>query len=104
MLFQNLSPSPVLSIVQFSDIDAFRPVEFVADARSVPLNLANFHTARATVQLPCCQITGLTSFARILDVRYRAAHGVVIFQLEDDYEVSNHAGRCMRSSLSGAAC
>ena len=88
MLFQNLIPSPALSIAQCSDIDAFRPVEFVADARSVPLNLVNFHTARATVQLPCCQITALTSFARIVDVSYRVAHGVVVLQLEDDYEVS----------------
>jgi AraC family ethanolamine operon transcriptional activator len=88
MLLQNLSPSPALSIVQFSDIDAFRPVEFVADARSVPLNLANFHTARAAVQLPFCQITLLTSFPRIVDVSYRAAHGVVMFQIEEDYDVS----------------
>jgi AraC-like DNA-binding protein len=88
MLFQNLSPSPALSIVQFSDIDAFRPVEFVADARSLPLNLANFHTARAMVQLPFCQITLLASFPRIVDVSYRAAHGVVMFQIEDDYDVS----------------
>ena len=51
MQFQNLPPSPALSIVQFSDIDAFRPIEFVADARSVPLNLANFHTARAMVNI-----------------------------------------------------
>ena len=87
-MFQNLSPSPALSIVQFSDIDAFRPVEFVADARSVPLNLANFHTARAAVRLPHCQITLLDSFPRIVDVSYRAAHGVVMFQLKDDYEVS----------------
>ncbi|MCK1636732.1 helix-turn-helix domain-containing protein [Bradyrhizobium sp. 157] len=88
MLFQKLAPSPALSIVRFSDIDAFRPVEFVADARSVPLNLANFHTARAAVQLPGCQITVLTSFPRIVDVSYRAAHGVVIFQIEDDYDVT----------------
>ena len=88
MQFQSLAPSPALSIVQFSDIDAFRPVEFVAEARSVPLNLANFHTARAMVQLPFCQITVLTSFPRIVDVSYRAAHGVVMFQLEDDYDVS----------------
>ncbi|ANV99131.1 helix-turn-helix domain-containing protein [Bradyrhizobium icense] len=88
MLFQKLAPSPALSIVRFSDIDAFRPVEFVADARSVPLNLANFHTARAAVQLPCCQITLLRSFPRIVDVSYRAAHGVVIFQIEEDYDVS----------------
>jgi AraC family ethanolamine operon transcriptional activator len=88
MLFQNLSPSTALSITQFSDIDAFRPVEFVADARSIPLNLANFHTARAMVRLPFCQITLLASFPRILDVSYRAAHGIVMFQMEDDYEVS----------------
>jgi hypothetical protein len=84
MQFQSLLPSPALSIVQFSDIDAFRPAEFVADARSVPLNLANFHTARAIVQLPFCQIAVLTSFPRIVDVSYRAAHGVVIFQIEDN--------------------
>ena len=88
MQFQSLSPSPALSIVEFSDIDAFRPVEFVAEARSLPLNLANFHTARAMVQLPFCQITLLTSFPRIVDVSYRAAHGIVMFQLEDDYDVS----------------
>ena len=40
------------------------------------------------VQLPFCQITVLTSFPRIVDVSYRAAHGVVIFQLEDNHEVS----------------
>jgi AraC family ethanolamine operon transcriptional activator len=88
MQFQDLAPSPALSVVQFSDIDAFRPAEFVAEARSVPLNLANFRTARATVQLPHCQITALASFPRILDVSYRASHGLVMFQLEDRYEVS----------------
>jgi AraC-like DNA-binding protein len=88
MPFQNLVPSPALSIAQFSDIDAFRPVEFVANARSIPLNLMNFHTARAVVRLPGCQIAVFTSFPRILDVSYRAAHGMVIFQLEDNYEVS----------------
>jgi AraC family ethanolamine operon transcriptional activator len=88
MLFQTLSPSPALSIVQFSDIDAFRPAEFVADARSIPLDLANFHTARAIVRLPGCQIALLTSFPRITDVSYRATHGVVMFQIEDAYEVS----------------
>ena len=88
MLFQNLQPSSALSITRFSDIDAFRPVEFVADARSVPLSLVNFHTARAVVQLPGCQINVHTSFARIVDASYRVPHGVVIFQLEDNYEVS----------------
>lgn len=88
MQFQNLRPSPALSILEFSDIDAFRPVEFVSEARSIPLDLKNFHTARAMVQLPFCQIAVLTSFPRILDVSYRAEHGLVIFQLEDNYDIS----------------
>ena len=40
------------------------------------------------VQLPFCHIAVLTTFPRILDVSYRAAHGVVMFQLEDRHEVS----------------
>jgi AraC-like DNA-binding protein len=88
MQFQSLQPSPALSIVQFSDIDAFRPAEFAANARSVPLSLANFHTARAMVLLPGCQIAVLTSFPRIVDVSYRAPDGLVIFQIEDNYDVS----------------
>ena len=101
MQFQSLSPSPALSIVEFSDIDAFRPVEFVAEARSLPLNLANFHTARAMVQLPFCQITLLTSFPRIVDVSYRTAHGVVMFQLEDRYEVSANGMSVNRPAFIG---
>ena len=88
MQFQSLQPSPALSIVRFSDIDAFRPIEFAANARSVPLNLANFHTARATVPLPGCQVAVLTSFPRLVDVSYHAPHGLIIFQIEDNYDVS----------------
>jgi hypothetical protein len=101
MLLQSLSPSPALSITQFSDIDAFRPVEFVANARGLPLNLMNFHTARAAVQLPFCQITLLTSFPRIVDVSYRAAHGVVMFQIEDDHEVSINGMSVTRPAFIG---
>ena len=93
--------SPALSIVGFSDIDAFRPVSFVADARSVPLNLTNFNTARAMVQLPFCQITVLNSFPRIVDVSYRAADGLVIFQLEDNYEVSVNGMSAERPAFIG---
>ena len=101
MQFQSLTSSPSLSIVRFSDIDAFRPVEFVADARSVPLNLTNFHTARAMVQLPFCRITVLNSFPRIVDVSYRAADGLVIFQLEDNYEVSVNGMSAERPAFIG---
>lgn len=101
MQFQNLVPSSALTIAQFFDIDAFRPVEFVEDARSVPLNLTNFHTARAMVQLPSCHITVLNSFPRILDVSYRAPHGLIIFQLEDDYDVSANGMAVNRPAFIG---
>lgn len=101
MQFQNLVPSSALTIARFFDIDAFRPVEFVEDARSVPLDLTNFHTARAMVQLPACHIAVLNSFPRILDVSYRAPHGLIIFQLEDDYDVSANGMSVNRPAFVG---
>ncbi len=53
------------------------------------------------VQLPFCQITVLTSFPRIVDVSYRAAHGLVIFQLEDNYEVSVNGMSAERPAFIG---
>jgi AraC family ethanolamine operon transcriptional activator len=57
-------------------------------ARSVPLDIANFYTARATVQLPSCQITALRSFARIVDASYHVDGGLVMIPLEDIEPVS----------------
>jgi AraC family ethanolamine operon transcriptional activator len=53
------------------------------------------------VQLPGCQIAVLTSFPRIADVSYRAPHGVVIFQLEDNYEVSVNGMSANRPAFIG---
>lgn len=88
LLLQNLLPSPALSIAQFSDIDAFRPAEQITDVRSVPLDVANFYTARATVQLPACQVMALRSFARIVDASYSAPGGLIIIPLEDIEPIS----------------
>jgi AraC-like DNA-binding protein len=84
----NLVPSPALSIARFSEFDAFKPAEFGAAARSVPLDIANFYAARATLQLPSCQITALRSFARIIDASYRIDGGLVMISLEDIEPVS----------------
>ncbi len=83
MPLKSLTPSPVLRLTAFTDIDAFRPVEMVEDARSIALNTANFSTTRAVIQLPACRIVVHRSFARILDATYRAPGGLVILSLED---------------------
>jgi AraC-like DNA-binding protein len=84
----NLVPSSALSISRFSEFDGFKPAEFGATARSVPLDVANFYAARATVQLPSCQITALRSFARIVDASYRVDSGLIMIPLEHIEPVS----------------
>ena len=52
MFFDALAPSSALQLTRFTDVDAFRPAESLEDARSIPLDVANFAAARATVNLP----------------------------------------------------
>jgi AraC family ethanolamine operon transcriptional activator len=88
MLFRYLAPSSALRLTTFADVDAFRPTELVEDARSVPLDVADFAAARAVVRLPACGIILTRSFARILDTAYRAPGGMVILSMMDDVEVT----------------
>ena len=88
-----LAPSAALKLTRFSELDAFRPAELTEDARSIPLDPANFSSARAQVALPGCAILVQSSFARILDLVYRAPGGLVVVPLEDE----------IRASLKGVA-
>ncbi|MGY3035312.1 AraC-like DNA-binding protein [Bradyrhizobium sp. USDA 4354] len=87
MLFDNFAPSSAL-LIGFSDVDAFRPVETMEDARSIPLDIPNFAAARAVVSLPACRIIVVRSFARILDAAYRMPGGMVILSMTDDLQAS----------------
>lgn len=88
MLFDNLAPSSALQLIGFSDVDAFRPVETMEDARSIPLDIPNFAAARAVVSLPACRIIVMRSFARILDTAYRTPGGMVILSMTDDVQAN----------------
>lgn len=89
MFFDALAPSSALQLVRFTDVDAFRPAENLEDARSIPLDVANFTAARAVVNLPDCRIIVARSFARILDTAYRAPGGMVILPMTDDLRASS---------------
>lgn len=89
MFFDALAPSSALQLVRFTDVDAFRPAEQLEDARSIPLDVANFAAARAIVNLPGCRIIVARSFARILDSAYRAPGGMVILPMTDDLRASS---------------
>ncbi|WP_441236789.1 helix-turn-helix domain-containing protein [Bradyrhizobium sp. 930_D9_N1_4] len=89
MFFDALAPSSSLQLVRFTDVDAFRPAEQLEDARSIPLDVANFAAARAIVNLPGCRIIVARSFARILDSAYRAPGGMVILPMTDDLRASS---------------
>lgn len=88
MLFNTLAPSSALQLATFTDVDAFRPAELMEDARSIPLDVAQFSAARAVVRLPACRIILIRSFARILDAAYRAPGGMVIISMDDDVQAS----------------
>ncbi|KQT03330.1 MULTISPECIES: AraC family transcriptional regulator [unclassified Bradyrhizobium] len=88
MLFDNLAPSSALQLIGFSDVDSFRPIETMEDARSIPLDIPNFAPVRAVVALPACRIIVMKSFARILDTAYRMPGGMVILSMTDDVQAS----------------
>ncbi|MBR0839124.1 AraC family transcriptional regulator [Bradyrhizobium liaoningense] len=88
MLFDALAPSAALRLIGFPDVDAFRPIESMEDARSIPLDVANFAAARAVVSLPACRIIVMKSFARILDATYRMPGGMVILSMTDDVQAN----------------
>ncbi|MGY8638813.1 helix-turn-helix domain-containing protein [Bradyrhizobium sp. 14AA] len=88
MLFDTLTPSSALQLIDFADVDAFRPVESVEDARSIPLDVSNFAAARAVVSLPACRIIMMRSFARILETAYRMPGGMIVIPMTDDLRVN----------------
>ena len=88
-MLDSLAPSSSLQLIRFADVDAFRPAESLEDARSIPLDVANFAAARAVVNLPACRIIVARSFARILDTVYRAPGGMVILPMTDDLRASS---------------
>ncbi|MBR0954456.1 AraC family transcriptional regulator [Bradyrhizobium canariense] len=89
MLFDALAPSSALQLIGFADVDAFRPIESMEDARSIPLDVQNFAAARAVVSLPGCRVVMMRSFARILDAAYRMPGGMVILPMTDDLQVNS---------------
>lgn len=89
MLFDALAPSSALQLIGFADVDAFRPIESMEDARSIPLDVSNFAAARALVSLPACRIIMMRSFARILDTAYRVPGGMLILPMTDDLQVNS---------------
>jgi AraC family ethanolamine operon transcriptional activator len=80
----SLAPSSQLQLASFRDFDAFRPVELLGDARSIPLDFSNFSLARALVELPGCTLLVQRTFARIFEASYRIAGTLVIVSLDDD--------------------
>lgn len=88
MLFNTLAASPALQVTTFTDVDAFRPLESMEDARSIPLDAMHFAAARAVTRLPACRIILMRSFARIMDNAYRAPGGMMIVSMTDDLHVN----------------
>jgi AraC family ethanolamine operon transcriptional activator len=81
-LIDLLTESSVLSIRRFPDVDGFRSIEQLAEARSIPLDVRNFASAFATVTLKSCSIFLQRTFPRILQARYRSDGVMVAFAMQ----------------------
>ena len=55
-LIDLLMESPALGVKGFPDIDHFRHIERLAEARSIPLDLSDFTSAYAAVTLKSCSV------------------------------------------------
>jgi AraC family transcriptional regulator, ethanolamine operon transcriptional activator len=81
-LIDLLTESPTLRIKRFPDVDHFRGIERLAEARSIPLDVRNFAAAFATVNLKSCSIFLQRTFPRILQARYRTNGAMVAFTMQ----------------------
>ncbi|HXI07784.1 MAG: helix-turn-helix domain-containing protein [Bradyrhizobium sp.] len=83
LMLDQLASSSVLTISRSADIDHFRSIESLADARSIPLASGDFRACFATVALKSCTIFLQRTFPRILEARYRSTGAIVAFAMDD---------------------
>ena len=86
-MFDQLLGSRVLTITRSPDIDHFRSIETLADARSIPLVWKDFQPCFATVALQSCTIHLQRTFPRILEARYHSTGAIVAFAMDDALSV-----------------
>lgn len=82
-LLNNLRESRALRIVRFADIDQFRAIEGLGQARSVPTEPKRFVAGFASVELPGSTIFLQRTFPRILEISYLTSGVIVGFPMEN---------------------
>lgn len=82
-MLDQLLGSRVLTISRSPDLDHFRSIESLADARSIPLGWKEFAACFAAVALKSCTIYLQRTFPRILEARYHSTGAIVAFTMDD---------------------
>ena len=67
MLFKYLHASTALRLEGYSDFDHFHESERYARAESIPLSVKDFCVLRANLVLPCCTLSLVRTFPRIIN-------------------------------------
>lgn len=98
-LLDMLTDSSALRISRFPDIDRFRSIERLAEARSIPLDLTNFTPGFATVALKSCSIYLQRTFPRILQAQYRTSGAIVAFAMSEPASVVLNGTKVQPPSL-----
>jgi AraC family ethanolamine operon transcriptional activator len=77
-----LRASSALEILKFTDFDQFRHVTRQVKAESIPLRMASFAAAVASVRLPGCELHLQRTFPRIIDALLEGG-ALVIFPMDE---------------------
>ncbi|MEH2507407.1 AraC family ethanolamine operon transcriptional activator [Bradyrhizobium sp. AZCC 1578] len=82
-LLDELVESEFVKISRSLDVDRFRSIEGLGDAKSIPIDAKDFAAAFASLKLKSCSVHLQRTFPRILQMQYSTTGAIVGFTMDD---------------------
>ncbi|MDE5454691.1 helix-turn-helix domain-containing protein [Bradyrhizobium sp. CSA112] len=82
-LLDELVESDFVKVSRSLDVDRFRSIEGLGEARSIPIDAKNFAASFASLKLKSCSIHLQRTFPRILQMHYSTTGAIVGFTMDD---------------------
>ncbi|WP_225677986.1 helix-turn-helix domain-containing protein [Bradyrhizobium hereditatis] len=82
-LLDELVESNFVKVSRSLDVDRFRSIEGLGDARSIPIDAKAFNASFASLKLKSCSVHLQRTFPRILQMRYSTTGAIVGLTMDD---------------------
>ena len=82
-LLDELVESEFVKVSRSPDVDHFRNIEGLGEAKSIPLDTKDFAASFASLRLKSCSVYLQQTFPRILQMRYSTTGAIVGFTMDD---------------------